>query len=150
MSKRPRPNRKTEIGVQRAIARADAILPGRPAPEGKRDPRWQAIIRVGEFMESEPQAVLQFILKWGQHAQWDLRAAIGTCLLEHLLDDQFDELFPPIRQAALKSKQFARTFEMCWWNGEAKLPKNAARIERLKKELRRVHSPKRARRPKTT
>lgn len=37
--------------VQEAIAAADAILPGEAAPEGARDPRWQAIIVVGEFIE---------------------------------------------------------------------------------------------------
>ena len=40
-----------EVAVHRAIARAERVLPGKPAAEGKRDPRWQAIIRVGEFIE---------------------------------------------------------------------------------------------------
>jgi hypothetical protein len=47
----------SEVAVQRAIALAERILPGMPAPEGKRDPRWQAIIRVGKFIEAHPEAV---------------------------------------------------------------------------------------------
>ncbi|HEV2296008.1 MAG TPA: hypothetical protein VGR35_19340 [Tepidisphaeraceae bacterium] len=46
-----------EVAVQRAIARAERILPGKPARDGKRDLRWQAIIRVGEFIETQPEAV---------------------------------------------------------------------------------------------
>ena len=71
--------------VQEAIRAADAVLPGRAAPEGAEDPRWQAIIAVGRFLESEPDAVWQFIQRWGVHADDDLRMAIATCLLEHLL-----------------------------------------------------------------
>jgi hypothetical protein len=35
--------------VRQAILEAEAILPGRAAPEGESDPRWQAIIAVSEF-----------------------------------------------------------------------------------------------------
>ncbi len=87
-----------EAAVQRAIARAERILPGTPAPEGKRDPRWQAIIRVGEFIETQPEAVWQFTHRWGKHAQRDLRSAVATCLLEHLLEHHFDLMFPRVRQ----------------------------------------------------
>jgi hypothetical protein len=40
-----------------AIRRASAILPGRPASDAEIDPRWQAVIAVGEFVEAEPEAV---------------------------------------------------------------------------------------------
>ena len=46
-----------EVAVQRAIARAERILRGTPAPDGKRDRRWQAIIQVGQFIETQPEAV---------------------------------------------------------------------------------------------
>jgi hypothetical protein len=71
--------------VMAAIRRANAILPGRPAPDGQTDPRWQAVIAVGEFVEAEPEAVWAFVERWGKHANEDLRSAIATCLLEHLL-----------------------------------------------------------------
>lgn len=120
-----------EVTVQRAIARAERILPGTPAPEGKRDPRWQGIIRVGEFIEEEPEPVWEFTHRWGKHAQADLRMAVATCLLEHLLEHHFELLFPRVRRAALESPRFADTFGSCWWFGQAKTPKNASRIKRL-------------------
>lgn len=132
-----------EVPVLRAIARAERILPGTPAPEGKRDPRWQAIIRVGEFIETQPEPVWQFAHRWGKHAQSDLRMAVATCLLEHLLEHHFELLFPRVRRAAMESPRFANTFNSCWPFGEAKTTKNAARIKRLRGQLRRSRQPKR-------
>lgn len=138
-----------EIEVQRAIARAERILPGTPAPpgtpaaEGKRDPRWQAIIRVGEFIETQPDAVWQFAHRWGKHAQGDLRMAVATCLLEHLLEHHFELLFPRVRRAALASPRFASTLNSCWSFGDSEVPKNAARIKRLQAQLRRARAAKR-------
>ena len=132
-----------EAAVRRAIARAERVLPGTPAPDGKRDPRWQAIIRVGEFVESQPEAVWQFAHRWGKHAQADLRAAVSTCLLEHLLEHHFELLFPRVRRAALESPRFADTFDTCWTLGQAAAPKNAARVKRLKDQLRRSRAAKR-------
>src|SRR3954452_21880969 len=120
-----------EVAVRRAIARAERVLPGTPAPEGKRDPRWQAIIRVGEFVETQPEAVWEFARRWGTHEQADLRMAVATCLLEHLLEHHFELLFPRVRRAAMESPRFADTFGSCWWLGRAKTHKNVARIERL-------------------
>src|SRR5262245_66588075 len=99
-----------QAAVGRAIVRAQSILPGTPAPNGKRDPRWQAIIRVGDFVETQPEAVWQFAHRWGKHPQADLRAAVATCLLEHLLEHHFDVMFPRMRRAAIVSARFADTF----------------------------------------
>ena len=76
--------------VQEAIAQAEAILPGRAAPEGEIDPRWQAVIAVAEFIESDPEAVWSFVRQWDCSADQDLRMAIATCALEHLLEYHFD------------------------------------------------------------
>src|SRR4051812_42387850 len=109
-----------EVTVERLIKRAECILPGRPAPEGKRDPRWQAIIRVSEFIETQPEPIWRFAHRWGKHAQADLRMAVATCLVEHLLEHHFESLFPRVRRAALESSRFADTFSMCWALGQAK------------------------------
>ena len=126
-----------ELAVGRAIARAESVLPGTPAPEGKRDPRWQAIIRIGQFIDTRPEPIWQFVQRWGNHAQADLRRAVATCLLEHLLEHHFDLLFPRVRKAALESPRFADTFNGCWLFGQAELPKNAAKMNRLRQQLRR-------------
>ena len=64
--------------VYDAIAKAEAVLPGHAAPEGDIDPRWQAIIAVGEFIETEQDAVWSFILQWSGHPDEDLRTAIAA------------------------------------------------------------------------
>ena len=124
-----------EAAVKRAIARAERVLPGKPAPEGTRDPRWQAIVGVGEYVETQPEAVWHFAHRWGKHAQADLRSAVATCLLEHLLEYHFELLFPRVRRAALESPRFANTFSSCWSLGQAKAPKNAERVKRLQAQL---------------
>lgn len=129
------PEMSPEAAVQRAIAHAESILPGTPAPKGKRDRRWQAIIRIGAFIETQPEAVWQFAYRWGRHAQADLRTAVATVLLEHLLEHHFDVMFPRVRRAALASQRFAHTFSLCWMLGQAELPKNAPRFERLERQL---------------
>ncbi len=85
------------MNVHEAIESAEATLPGVAAPDGQPDARWQAIIEVAGFIEDEPELVWLFVERWGQHSDKDLRAAIVTCLLEHLLEAHFDLLFPRVR-----------------------------------------------------
>jgi len=122
--------------VDEALQRANAVLPGRSAPEEQLDPRWQAIIAVGEFVRTEPEAVWSFVERWGKHPSDDLRTAIATCLLEHLLEYHFRLLFPRVEREVRKSTRFADTFSRCWKFGEAENPRNAARFARLRNQAR--------------
>lgn len=124
------------MNVQETLAVAEELLPGRPAPEGTEDPRWQAIIQVAMFAEHEPEAIWPFVLKWGSHEDDDVRAAIATCLLEHLLEYHFDLLFPRVETAARSNVWFAKTTAQCWKFGQAKEPMRAARFDRLCSEIR--------------
>jgi hypothetical protein len=128
----------SEAAVRQAVTCAESVLPGRPAPDGQPDPRWQAIIQVGKFIESHPEPIWEFARRWGKHAQADLRAAVATCLLEHLLEHHFETLFPRVRREALASIRFADTLTSCWPFGLAALPRNAARMQRLKRDLRHI------------
>jgi hypothetical protein len=119
--------------VTGAIRRANVILPGRAAPDGRIDPRWQAIIAVGEFVESEPEAIWRFTRHWGSHHNQDLRAAIATCLLEHLLEHHFDLVFPRVERLARSDRRFADTVRRCWKLGQSTRRRNAARLDWLTK-----------------
>ena len=121
-----------------SIAKAEAILPGVAAPDEAPDPRWQAIIAVGEFIESEPGPVLAFALRWGTHRDLDLRAAVATCLLEHLLEHHFDSCFPAVERLARSNAFFGETLAMCARFGESESPKNAARLDRVLKQVHRL------------
>ncbi len=122
--------------VTEAIHQAEAILPGIPVPEGELDPRWQAIIAIAEFIKDEPEAVCSFAERWGQHPDEDLRVAIATCVLEHLLEHHFDLVFPRIERLARSSRPFAQAVSMCWLFGKTKNPANAETFGELLRELR--------------
>ncbi len=118
------------MGVAEAIREAEMILPGVPIVVGN-DPRWQAIIAVGEFVESDPGEVWDFISRWGCHPQQDLRLAVATCLLEHLLELHFGAYFPQVEQLALSDPLFRDTVRQCWQFGQALEPGNAKRFVSL-------------------
>ncbi|HEX8323068.1 MAG TPA: hypothetical protein VF595_04065 [Tepidisphaeraceae bacterium] len=124
-----------EPAVRRAIVRAESKLPGKLTTDGKNNPRWKAIFDIGTFVETEPEAVWEFVLRWGKNAHVDVRVAVGCCVLEHLLEYHFDLIFPRVRRAALESPRFAHTFNTCWIFGQTALPKNLVRFERLKRQL---------------
>ena len=117
--------------VQEALSAAEKLLPGIPSPDGAEDPRWQAIIRVGDFVEHEPEEIWHFVLKWGSHEDEDVQAAIATLLLEHLLEYHFDLLFPRVEIAAKSNGCFANTTAQCYKLGKAEEPTCAARFDRL-------------------
>lgn len=114
------------------IREAETILPGTPAPEGAEDPRWQAVIAIGEYVETHPEDVWPFVARWGTNPQADLRDAIATCLLEHLMEHHFELIFPRVEQLTKVDKMFADTFTRCWKLGEAELPQNASRFDALR------------------
>ena len=126
------------MSVHNAIAFAEPLLPGVPAPDGAQDPRWQAIIAVGKYVETNPAEVWAFAVRWGSHEQPDLRAAIATCLLEHLLEHHFDLVFPKVERLALSDSLFADTFCQCWKFGQTELPTNVRRLDQLRARLGRL------------
>lgn len=129
--------------VDRAIAVAERVLPGRETKQGK-SPRWQVIIAVGDFIQSDPIPVCDFAMKWARRRGRDLKAAIHCCLIEHLLEYHFDLVFPRMREAARENARVADGFIDLWKSpfqcGQASEPKNVARLRRLSNELQRVHS----------
>jgi hypothetical protein len=127
------------VSVQQKLAAAEKLLPGHAAPDGERDPRWQAIIKVGYHIETDPEAIWPFVLRWGSHDDEDLRTAIATCLLEHLLEYHFDSIFPHVEAAARSNRNFADTVCRCWKLGQAEEPTRARRFDRLVASIRRSH-----------
>jgi len=123
------------MGVRDTIRRAEALLPGRPRKND--DPRWQAIIEVGQYITTNPNSVWRFICKWGNHKQDDLRSAIACVLLEHLLEYNFAAYFPEVEKQALKDKLFADTFLRCWKLG---VERNERRSKQWDKLVKRLHA----------
>jgi hypothetical protein len=117
--------------VHEAIAAAERILPGRAAPDREEDPRWQAMISVGDFIEANPDAVWAFAQRWGTSPDDDLRTAVATLLLEHLLEHHFDVMIASVEHAARNDELFADTVCRCWKLGQAEEPTRAARFDKL-------------------
>ena len=96
------------------------------------DTRWQAAIALGAFSETCPEAIWPLVEKWGSCLDEDVRAAIATCVLEHILEAHFEPFFGRVeRLIQQKNILFADTFSECWQFGEAKLPGNSVRFVRL-------------------
>lgn len=128
------------MDVEQTIKFANSILPGVAVPEGEDDPRWKAIIGVGEFAQNNPEEVWSFVAKWGIHPDEDLRAAIATCLLEHLLEHHFERVFPRVEYLAEQSMEFAETFLLCHQFGDSEKQENSLRFVQLKKRIQQVRS----------
>ena len=103
--------------LEEAVRRAEQLLPGKPASDGAIDDRWQAIIAVGYFVDSEPETVWRFVERWGGHEDPDLRTAIAKCLLQHLLEHHTNAILPRARAAADRDARFADTLRRCWTFG---------------------------------
>jgi hypothetical protein len=82
--------------------------------------RWQALIVVGESVRTNPEAVWRVVAKYGGSRDRDMRTAIATVLLEHLLEYHFRRYFPRVKRRILHGDaQFADTLRMCWAFGQA-------------------------------
>ena len=118
-----------------AIKQAEPVLAVPNVSEDGLDSHWQAIIRVAEFAETEPDLLWAFALKWGFSPDPELCQAVAACLLEHLLQFHFTYLFPKVAAAAREDQLFADTFLRCWEFGQTEEAANAARFQALKEEL---------------
>jgi hypothetical protein len=123
--------------VHETIAEVEAILPGHAAADEEGlDPRWQAIISIADFIPAEPEAVWEFILRWGSHEDADLRTAVATVLLEHLLEHHFADFFSRVETAVAGSALFGDTFSRCSKFGQSKQEGNFERFDRLQQKCR--------------
>src|SRR6478752_5582859 len=61
--------------------------------------RWQAAIALGSFAEHNPELIWPTVVAHGSRRHADVRSAIATCVLEHILEYHFDAFFPRVKQA---------------------------------------------------
>jgi hypothetical protein len=90
---------------------------------------------IADFIESHPDEVWSFAQRWGSHKDEDLKAAIATCLIEHLLEHHFARVFPKIEVAVKSDRELAKTVTLCWKFGQAEEPENSAKFSRLLEEI---------------
>ena len=114
-----------------AVERAEAML-----ASTDNDTRWQGAILLGEFCETAPETIWPSVVSWGSSADDDMRAAIATCVLEHILEHHFDTFFDRSRQIVTAGNSaFADTLSQCWHFGQAELPANKTKLDELLKHI---------------
>lgn len=65
--------------------------------------RWEAAIELGQHFYGEdgsPELVWNTVVEYGCHKSEDVRTAVATCILEHILEDHFVIYFPKVSQLA--------------------------------------------------
>jgi hypothetical protein len=102
------------------------------------DPRWQALFVIKDFLETDPEPIWEFMVRWGRNRSQDLRAGIACVLLEHHLPLHFDEYFPRVRELARQDARFAWTLSICYSSFCA--PAQQRRLDRLMREPRVVRN----------
>lgn len=76
--------------------------------------RWQALIAIGNYIETYPEKVWKIITKYGCSAKSDMRTGVATVLLEHLLDYKFDTYFTKCKKLVeSEQKRFLDTMSFC-------------------------------------
>ncbi len=94
--------------------------------------RWQAAIALGQYCEDNPELIWSLVVKWGSSADDDVRSAISTCVLEHILEYHFEEYFHKTSEIVQSGNMYFRdTLGGCYKFGQAKLPHNSKRFDQL-------------------
>ncbi len=134
------PTPESIVDLQETLSRAGALLAKTPVSESTSGQLWQAVVSVAQFVPSYPEETWDFASRWGRHRAEDIRSAIASCLLEHLLELHFQLIFPRIERAVREDKLFADTFLRCWKLGQSRRADNEARFDSLARECRRVEA----------
>jgi hypothetical protein len=106
-------------------------------PDRSNECRWQALIVVSNFVESDPEDVWRIILKFGNSNDEDMRIAVGVVLLEDLLHSHFQEYFPRVKKLLQDGDhRFADTLSHCWKFGDAQMhwPKVESLLRKVKRK----------------
>jgi hypothetical protein len=73
-------------------------LAGRLVKDRHETCRWQAAILIGQFIPFAPDDVWEIVRGCSSASNEDLRAALSTVVLEHLLGFDFDRTFARVRE----------------------------------------------------
>lgn len=94
--------------------------------------RWEAAEAAYELVASQPQIAWDIVVSHGDNPLEDVRDAVATCILEHLLEHYFHEYFPLLEREIVSGRTLlGDTFRRCWKFGQAELPENSTRWNKL-------------------
>jgi hypothetical protein len=117
--------------VHAEIARAEELL-----ARGDEKARWDGAEILGEFAETAPELAWPVVVCFGSSDDPDVRAAIATCVLEHIFEYHFERYFPEAeRIVSAGDTRFADTVASCWAFGQTEFPANRARFDALRARI---------------
>ena len=119
------------MDVDRVIRVAESLLPGEGPITLESDPRWQALLAIRQCIAEEPEAVWDFVRRYGCYQHETLRHSIAVCLLQELLATHFETHFQPVVKLVRESKPFADTYARCAKYGQSEAPGNAEAFDDL-------------------
>lgn len=110
-----------EEGIEAGEASAEYLKLARVlVADPDNDCRWQAMSIFGGMVEANPEVVWDVICEHGTSTDEDMREAVATVLLEHLLQYHFDAYFPKLSQRINAGESLlADTLSRCWLFGQA-------------------------------
>lgn len=94
--------------------------------------RWAAAEAAGELVSTRPRFVWSLVVAHGSSAEEDVRAAVATCMLEHLLEEHFDEYFPLLEnEIRAGNLLLGDTLRRSWKLGQAEDPERSAQWDKI-------------------
>ena len=96
--------------------------------------RWQSLIIIGEYLDKYPDYIFKIIIKYGSSKDEDMRTAVATILLEHLLEKDFKKYFNLYKNLSTNNYYLLDTLSKCWVN---KI--NSREQKEIKKFLKNIH-----------
>lgn len=98
--------------------------------------RWAAAAELSEYVFEQPDLIWPMVPRLGSSEVEDIRQAIATNALEHILERHFEAFFPALESEISKGNENLRdTLRLCWKFGESLEPSRARRWEALVSRL---------------
>jgi hypothetical protein len=119
------------MDVDRAIRVAETLLPGDGPIALESDPRWQALLAIRVHVGDEPEAVWEFVRRYGCYNEETLRHGVAGCLLQELLARHFEVYFQKAVLLVRENRAFADTFARCAKFGQSEAPGNGEAFDDL-------------------
>ena len=97
--------------------------------------RWAAAEAATEYVYAEPDKIWPLAIRFGWSDELDLRQAIASCVLEHVLEHHFETFFPRL-EAEIRSgnANLRHTLKLSWKLGRSEIAANSAQWDTLLSE----------------
>lgn len=100
--------------------------------------RWAAAAELGEYVIDHPDDIWPIVLRLASSEIEDVRQAVATNVLEHLLEHHFEKFFPLIESEIKGGNQHLRdSLKLCWKFGQSL---DASRSDRWDSLLRKTRT----------